>query len=213
MTSRWSGRRTSTGSSGTATSETPTAAGAPSPRRGRRGPGRGGAARAAGSVRRLTHPRARNHASACPIALAATDSLVLPNLVVAEGGRSATVREEWIREPSYGDCSDEDVAHTGSSLVPRTAPFGTPVRTTESGFGRVPRVYVEGLRARAIPIELQRQTHAPLPCGRGLSPDTDHSPSFSAPDELIARLTAKRRWAPQAPPSHAYPAPRPTAGC
>lgn len=60
---------------------------------------------------------------------------------------------------------------------------------SEGAFGRVPRAYIECLRDRSVPIELQRLMHRELPCWYVGALDTDHSPFFSAPEQLVAELT------------------------
>ena len=68
------------------------------------------------------------------------------------------------------------------------APFEAQLQTTAENFGRVSRYYVECVRDRIIPVSLQRKMHAALPCKRVYSIDTDHSPFFSAPTELVSIL-------------------------
>ena len=70
------------------------------------------------------------------------------------------------------------------------APAVTPIHVTEEGFGRVPRVYIECLQDKVVPLPLQRQMYAKLPCQRVVSMNTDHSPFFSAPQKLTDSLTA-----------------------
>lgn len=119
------------------------------------------------------------------------DALVLPNLVMTDDQSSATVRDEAIDEAFYGECSDEDVARAKSLLVPQAAaPFATPVHTTAENFGRVPRIYIECRRDRAISPSAQKKMYTSLPCQRVLSIDTSHSPFFSAPEELVNHLAA-----------------------
>lgn len=66
--------------------------------------------------------------------------------------------------------------------------FVTPLVLTESGFGQVPRAYIECLQDRAIPIDLQRHMVSILPCKNVLTLDTDHSPFYSAPEKLASHL-------------------------
>ena len=115
--------------------------------------------------------------------------MVLPNLVMAEDQSSATVREAAIKEAFYGGCSEEDIALARLLLVPEAlAPSATPISITEGNFGRVPRVYIECLRDKAIPPALQKKMYTALPCQKVISMDTDHSPFFSAPEELVTHL-------------------------
>ncbi len=129
----------------------------------------------------------------CLFDLAGSDesSLVPPNMVMSEDKSFSTMRSEALRDAFYGECSDEDVALARLCVQPEpSVPLATPVKITGDNFGRVPRVYVECLRDRAIPIALQRRMHSASPCQRVLALDTDHSPFFSRPDELAALLTA-----------------------
>jgi pimeloyl-ACP methyl ester carboxylesterase len=133
----------------------------------------------------------RNGETLLDVAQGDAEALVLPNLVMAEDQSHATVRDEAIREVFYGDCSDEDVSRAKSLLVPQAAaPFATPVNTTEENFGRVPRVYIECLRDRAISPSVQRKMYTATPCQKVISMDTSHSPFFSAPEDLVAHLTS-----------------------
>ena len=59
---------------------------------------------------------------------------------------------------------------------------------TDERYGTVPRVFIECLQDGAIPIEVQRQMVAEVPCETVLTLDTSHSPFFSAPEELVEHL-------------------------
>jgi len=116
-------------------------------------------------------------------------SLVTQSMVVAQDPSSVTLRDAAVRDAFYGECSDDDVALARLLLSPEpTAPLATPVSVTDASFGRVPRVYIECLRDKAIVPSLQRQMYTALPCRQVLTLDTDHSPFFSRPDELTALL-------------------------
>jgi len=120
-----------------------------------------------------------------------TEALILPNLVMAEDQSFATVKEEAIKQVFYGDCSDEDVSRAKKLLVPQAAaPFGTPINITEKNFGRIPRVYIECLRDRAISPSVQKKMYETLPCRKVVSMDTSHSPFFSAPEALVDHLVS-----------------------
>jgi pimeloyl-ACP methyl ester carboxylesterase len=127
----------------------------------------------------------------CVFDLAQQDmsSLVPANMVMSPDKRSSTMREESLRDAFYGLCQEEDVELARQRIRPEpTAALATAVRVTEGNFGRVPRIYVQCLRDRAIPPALQRQMYTATPCREVVSLDTDHSPFFSAPDELTAHL-------------------------
>jgi pimeloyl-ACP methyl ester carboxylesterase len=116
-------------------------------------------------------------------------SLVPSNMVMSEDKSSSTMRAEVLRDAFYGECSDDDVALARLCLQPEpTLPLATPVKLSAENFGRVPRVYIECLRDRSIPVTLQRRMQEASPCQRVLALDTDHSPFLSKPDELAAML-------------------------
>ena len=123
------------------------------------------------------------------VAQSADMSLVVPNMVVADDGASMTVREDAVAEAFYGECSPEDIALAGMLLAPEAvAPNATAIHVTEARFGSVPKAYVECVRDRALPVELQRRMARNSACRIAASLDTDHSPFFSMPRELVASL-------------------------
>jgi pimeloyl-ACP methyl ester carboxylesterase len=123
--------------------------------------------------------------------LRAPESLVTQNVVLSEDKRSSLVRDEALKPAFYADCADEDVEWARAHLVPQaTAPIGTPVHTTAENFGRVPRVYIECLRDRAIPPGVQRRMIEAQPPRHVFSMNTSHTPLFSAPEELVRHILA-----------------------
>jgi pimeloyl-ACP methyl ester carboxylesterase len=118
-----------------------------------------------------------------------TGSVVTPNLIIAPDQVSFTVHPDALREGFYGDSSDEDFALAQACLRPEpVAPCATPLQLTGHNFGRVPRVYIECLRDRAITPDAQRRMYTALPCRKVLSLDADHSAFFSRPAELVSHL-------------------------
>ncbi|MEP7244433.1 MAG: alpha/beta fold hydrolase [Gammaproteobacteria bacterium] len=117
------------------------------------------------------------------------ESLIVKNMVMSEDKTSSTVRDEALREGFYEECSEEDFIRARSLLRPEPSlPLATPVRVTEGNWGGVPRVYIECLRDKALRPHMQKQMYTTLPCRKVLSIDTDHSPFYSRPDELVAHL-------------------------
>jgi pimeloyl-ACP methyl ester carboxylesterase len=113
-------------------------------------------------------------------------SMVNPNsMVPSADGLTLTFREDAARDAFYGECSDADSARATARLVPQAAAaLETPVRLTGQRFGRIPRFYVECARDQAITLPLQKRMHQASPCKEVFSIDTDHSPFFSAAEEL-----------------------------
>ncbi|MEJ1963560.1 MAG: alpha/beta fold hydrolase [Gammaproteobacteria bacterium] len=143
-----------------------------------------------GTLVYLTAFLPRDGESLFDLAAHAAGSEVLPNLVISADGLSSTVREPAIRSAFLGECADDDVALVRCLIQPEPVlPSATPVHVTAANFGRIPRVYIECLRDRAITLPLQRRMYTASPCKKVLSIDTDHSPFFSRPDELVAHLS------------------------
>jgi pimeloyl-ACP methyl ester carboxylesterase len=117
------------------------------------------------------------------------DSLVASNMQVNEREGTAVIPEELWRDAFYGECDDKDVVFASRHLVRESlAAIGPSVRITPEHAGRVPRVYVECLRDRAITIDAQRAMQGAAGCERVLTIDTDHSPFLSRPRELADHL-------------------------
>lgn len=69
-------------------------------------------------------------------------------------------------------------------------PLVTPLQLSDANFGRIPRIYVDTLQDKVIPIEFQRQMMAALPCDKVVTLDTDHMPMASTPEQLVRELVA-----------------------
>lgn len=103
-----------------------------------------------------------------------------PYLDVREDAGLILVRPDAARHVFYDDCSTEDADRATARLVPEAlAPRRTPARITDERFGRVPRVYLETVEDRALPIAAQRRMQAALPCREVVSLPSGHSPFLS----------------------------------
>lgn len=111
--------------------------------------------------------------------------------ILSEDGLSVTMSREVIPPTFYAQCPAEDVARAFDRLVPQAVePFQQKAQTTPERFGSVQRAYIECLRDRAIPIAMQRSMIAAQPCDQVFTIDSDHSPFYSAPEELSVHLLA-----------------------
>jgi pimeloyl-ACP methyl ester carboxylesterase len=130
----------------------------------------------------------RNGESLTALATLDVESLLRTNIVsVAKGVH--TVRHEVFHEAFYANCSQEDEAFARLRLKPQAiAPLQTPVVTSAERWGRIPRYYIECTRDRAITLSLQRQMQMHSPCQQTFTINTDHSPFFSTPGELVEIL-------------------------
>jgi pimeloyl-ACP methyl ester carboxylesterase len=127
------------------------------------------------------------------IAAAASDpeSALAGNLVPAADFLSVTVKPDAVVPAFYATCPAADAARATARLVPQArAPFTDVLHYTPERAGRIPRVYIECLRDRAITPAMQRRMIEARPCAKVLPLDTDHSPFYSAPEALAAHLAA-----------------------
>jgi pimeloyl-ACP methyl ester carboxylesterase len=114
-----------------------------------------------------------------------------PDLLLSEDRSTSVLRAESVPATFYNTTAEDWVARAGSLVGTESMkPWLTPMSLTEEKFGRVPRVYIECLRDRAIPPTLQRLMVADLPCSQVLVMDTDHSPFYSAPETLVVHLAS-----------------------
>lgn len=113
-----------------------------------------------------------------------------PNfLQPAADGASATVMPEFIDKVFYNTTSPELVERAKKRMggEPLTS-FGTPLHLTRERYETVPRAYIECQRDRAVPLELQRELQAQLPCYPVATMDTDHCPFMSDPEGLVEAI-------------------------
>jgi pimeloyl-ACP methyl ester carboxylesterase len=123
--------------------------------------------------------------------VAGFDEQYLAEIVWAPDRRSASVSETGARRFLFPLCPTEAVDQAVRLTTPEPiAPYETPIVTTENGFGSVPRYYIETSHDRVVPLAMQKTIQARIGCRRTLSIDSDHSPFFSAPNELVDALNA-----------------------
>lgn len=90
-----------------------------------------------------------------------------------------------IKELFYNCCNDVDVKYALQYLQPQPLrPFADPVSLSDTRFGIVSKLYIECLQDQAIMIGDQRRMHNKIDCDIATI-DTDHSPFFSAEDQLV----------------------------
>jgi pimeloyl-ACP methyl ester carboxylesterase len=107
----------------------------------------------------------------------------------APDGRSARLALEGARRFLYSACPPAVVER----LLPRlqiqsVAPYESLFALSESNFGRAPKHYIRTLRDRLTSPELQEEICAMHRIVNVHSLAADHSPTFSAPEELTALL-------------------------
>jgi pimeloyl-ACP methyl ester carboxylesterase len=88
----------------------------------------------------------------------------------------------------YHDCTHEDTVLAQRLLKPQALiPVHTPVTLSER-FTKVPRAYLTCAYDRVLPPELQAKFYTDTPCERVIWLPSGHSPFFSIPTHLAARL-------------------------
>lgn len=116
-------------------------------------------------------------------------SMVLDNLVMAEDGTYATIKEQVMHEAFAHDVPANAFEQARPMIVPEpTLPLATPLSITEERWGRIPRYYIECLADRAIPPAVQKSMYTAIPVKKVFAMNTSHAPNFSAPDELARYL-------------------------
>jgi pimeloyl-ACP methyl ester carboxylesterase len=119
------------------------------------------------------------------------DGESLVQISVSPDGQYLDFEPSCARAALYGNTPDARADLALSRLVPTPATvFCSPIRLSCGRYGAVPRVYIECLRDRAIPLRLQRAMHRASPCQMVFAIDTDHSSFYSAPEQLATLLLA-----------------------
>jgi pimeloyl-ACP methyl ester carboxylesterase len=114
---------------------------------------------------------------------------VQANIVVAGDPPVATMPDPRARAALMAHCTPEQVAFAIAHQRPQPiAPFATAVSAPAGTLDDLRRVYVHTTEDVAIPPALQQRMIRENPCVEVVEIATDHSPSFSAPDELLAAL-------------------------
>lgn len=117
-----------------------------------------------------------------------------PSLLELRPDGTSVVPRQHVAPTFYNTTPDDWAARAADQLTPEPmVSFATPLAVTDGRWGAVPRAYIECVQDRAIPLEMQRALHAALPCDLVVTLDTDHSPFFSAPEQLADALEAIAR--------------------
>ena len=117
------------------------------------------------------------------------DDQVQANIVIDGDPPVATMPDPSARAALMASCSPEQVARAIELGRPQpVAPFATPVAIPAGALDGLRRAYVHCTQDRAIPPPLQLRMIREHPCVDVVEIATDHSPFFSAPDELVAAL-------------------------
>ena len=101
------------------------------------------------------------------------------------------VAEKRLQDCFYGLCSQQDADAAISRLRPQAlAPIATPLRLSEANYGSVRRCYIDCTQDRAISHAMQLRMRDNARLDAALSLNTDHSPFYSCPEELVEGLVS-----------------------
>ena len=130
-----------------------------------------------------------NSESVSQYSLEDAESLITQNIQVNEEEGVITLPEHILKECLYGSCTDEDANKAIKRLRPQAlGPITTPLRLSDENYGRVRRCYVECSEDKAISPSLQKQMKGNVSLAASAVLNTDHSPFYSCPDELLTTL-------------------------
>jgi pimeloyl-ACP methyl ester carboxylesterase len=106
-------------------------------------------------------------------------------------GTAMTFRPDALERILYNTTEPDWVACAKANVGPEPmTSFTTPLHLSKERYGRLRRAYIECSDDKTIPLSLQRTMQAALPCDPVVTMATDHSPFFSAPQELAKNLMA-----------------------
>jgi pimeloyl-ACP methyl ester carboxylesterase len=111
------------------------------------------------------------------------------SLVFSPDRATSTIAPDAVARVFYNTTPAPLVARAARLAGPEPmVSFTTPLQLSAERFGRVPRAYIECSEDRAIAPPLQALMVAETPCREVIRMETDHSPFYSAPEELAGHL-------------------------
>lgn len=117
------------------------------------------------------------------------DSLLRPHVEVDRLRVRDRLHPVAYREGLYADCCDDEVELARALLCAEPSlPALARVRTTDDGWGRVPKAYIRLTQDRAVSIAAQDRMLTACPVERVESLHASHSAYFSQPDALVASI-------------------------
>ena len=117
------------------------------------------------------------------------DRNVAPEIIVDNNkGRIIITHSQRLKFLFYDMCTEEESLYAITRLQDQPlSPFVDKVSLTKESFGSVDKLYIECAHDNAISIRDQRRMHSKLRCPL-VTLNSDHSPFFSCPEQLIQAL-------------------------
>jgi pimeloyl-ACP methyl ester carboxylesterase len=120
-----------------------------------------------------------------------TESYVTTYKQINEEEGYFTVQEDQLQECFYHMCSNEDANNAIKRLRPQAlAPLTTHLKLSDENYGTVRRCYIECSEDKAITHEMQKRLRDNAPIDKSIVLETDHSPFYSCPEELVSAFIA-----------------------
>ena len=114
-----------------------------------------------------------------------TEGVLKPYVTMHEELNAHTLRPEIYKEGLYADCEDHITEMAKFILSHEPVESGiTPLQLTEENYGRIPKIYIECTKDRAVTPFIQRKMYTETPCEKVYSLPTSHSPFFSKAKDL-----------------------------
>ena len=106
----------------------------------------------------------------------------------------STLNAELVPSKLCNMCTEADAQLLVRHLAQQpTGPRIDPVHISEARWGSVPRTYIKTLQDKSVATELQEAMLAQIPGTPAVELDSDHSPFYSKPEELVEILLTAAR--------------------
>jgi pimeloyl-ACP methyl ester carboxylesterase len=128
--------------------------------------------------------------------LAQTDADAHTGAVLQINGEQGTgaIPMASLQDVFCADCSADGLSELQSNYRDEPlAPLGTPLSTTDQGWGSVPKYYVYTTQDHAVSYPLQQRMTAGLTFAGSATLDSSHSPQLSHPTQVLDALTSFER--------------------
>ena len=134
-------------------------------------------------------PSGMSFPEACTIAGAPPPQGIEPFLRPTADGLGTWAPPE-AAEAIFFQCADPAAARAAAARLnaQRNTSWMIVPHWTDEGAGTAPRLYIEALQDRSVPIAVQRTMQRLVPGARIATLDTDHAPQLSCPDRVAALL-------------------------
>ncbi|MBP1183045.1 alpha/beta fold hydrolase [Methylobacterium sp. PvR107] len=107
---------------------------------------------------------------------------------------TCTVSRQGVKRFFYNETPEPLVQFACERLIPETTKiWSAPIHVTGPRFGSVRRAYITCAKDQAIPLAQQQAMQRATPVSHTVTLESDHSPFFSQPSELVAALEHVRQ--------------------